>query len=533
MRVDGLNIVLRQRSPWEAADLGMGLVRRHAKVLFASWALATLPVFLLLHLAFTPFGYAWLAGLLFWWLKPVFDRMPIYVLSRGILDQQVSVKDALKQLGWRWSRLWPWLLWRRLHPARSLLMAMDFLEQPEGKQRSPRANLLGRGQANAPGLVWLVGAHLELMLWGSLIVFVLMLVPVEFLDDSLKAMYELMLEEPPPWAEFLQSVAYWLAVLVVEPFYVGAGFALYLNRRTELEAWDIELAFRRLARRAAGAAVAMCLMLGLLMGAASMSTAAATAAEQAEAAGVQIEKDGDDSKSAKPKPLAKSLDALLGEHFQSPDARYQEAVDKVFRDSDLNPKKTEGRWERINPLEPGQKSPPPAWLASLGSVIAFVIENLLWILLGILVIFLLLRSRRWLADWMSDIPPAKSQHESPLLEPKAQLGLPDDIPAAVSQLWREGQSRAALALLYRGAVAALVTRLSQGLPPGATESEVLRSARRLNDGVLSPWLADVVTTWQAAAYAHRLPDTSNVEALLDRWPAARQPGAEPAAEVQS
>ena len=40
-------------------------------------------------------------------------------------------------------------------------------------------------------------------------------------------------------------IAYATAVLFVEPFYVAAGFAMYLNRRAELEAWDIEQKFRR------------------------------------------------------------------------------------------------------------------------------------------------------------------------------------------------------------------------------------------------------------------------------------------------
>ena len=39
--------------------------------------------------------------------------------------------------------------------------------------------------------------------------------------------------------------AYVIAVLFLEPFYVAAGFAMYLNRRAELEAWDIEQEFRR------------------------------------------------------------------------------------------------------------------------------------------------------------------------------------------------------------------------------------------------------------------------------------------------
>ena len=40
-------------------------------------------------------------------------------------------------------------------------------------------------------------------------------------------------------------IAYALVVLFLEPFYVAAGFAMYLNRRAELEAWDIEQEFRR------------------------------------------------------------------------------------------------------------------------------------------------------------------------------------------------------------------------------------------------------------------------------------------------
>jgi hypothetical protein len=41
------------------------------------------------------------------------------------------------------------------------------------------------------------------------------------------------------------TFAYAAAVLFLEPFYVAAGFAIYLNRRAELEAWDIEQEFRR------------------------------------------------------------------------------------------------------------------------------------------------------------------------------------------------------------------------------------------------------------------------------------------------
>ncbi len=43
----------------------------------------------------------------------------------------------------------------------------------------------------------------------------------------------------------VSTIAYALTIGFLEPFYVAAGFALYLNRRAELEAWDIEQEFRR------------------------------------------------------------------------------------------------------------------------------------------------------------------------------------------------------------------------------------------------------------------------------------------------
>jgi hypothetical protein len=41
------------------------------------------------------------------------------------------------------------------------------------------------------------------------------------------------------------AVAYAFVVAFLEPFYVAAGFAMYLNRRAELEAWDVEQELRR------------------------------------------------------------------------------------------------------------------------------------------------------------------------------------------------------------------------------------------------------------------------------------------------
>jgi hypothetical protein len=52
-------------------------------------------------------------------------------------------------------------------------------------------------------------------------------------------------EQTSATLQLFASVAYAFAVLFLEPFYVAAGFGMYLNRRAELEAWDIEQEFRR------------------------------------------------------------------------------------------------------------------------------------------------------------------------------------------------------------------------------------------------------------------------------------------------
>jgi hypothetical protein len=84
----------------------------------------------------------------------------------------------------------------------------------------------------------------------SLLTVGLLFVPTEFLSESARAMWATMLQSPPRWAQLLLLGAWWLSVSVVEPIYVAAGFGLYLHRRTQLEAWDVELVFRRLAARA-------------------------------------------------------------------------------------------------------------------------------------------------------------------------------------------------------------------------------------------------------------------------------------------
>ena len=92
--------------------------------------------------------------------------------------------------------------------------------------------------------------------------------------------------------------------------------------------------------------------------------------------------------------------------------------------------------------------------------------------------------------------------------------LPDDIATAARRPWREGRPRHALALLYRASVDSMVRRADILLPPGATEAECLRASRRMPQAADRQAFARVVRIWQYAAYAERLPDDDEFEALL-------------------
>ena len=81
----------------------------------------------------------------------------------------------------------------------------------------------------------------ESAIWISLLSLVFWFAPAGYQPD-LSGWFS---GEPSPLFTSVVAVAYAIAVLFLEPFYVASGFAMYLNRRAELEAWDIEQEFRR------------------------------------------------------------------------------------------------------------------------------------------------------------------------------------------------------------------------------------------------------------------------------------------------
>lgn len=514
MRLDNVRVELRPRSAWEAVDLGLALVRRHAAAIWRPWLLLTLPVFALFNAAAWALDAMWLAPLLMWWLLPLFDRVPLFVLSRAVFGDAPGVRQTLAaQRDWGWRPMRGYLTWRRLSPWRATTLPVDLLEGLSGPAARARRAVVGDG-IQGHSILLTSCCHLFLVaLVMSLVSLVLMFVPAELLSESAREMWILVSDDPPRWVQLLFNLAVWAAMSAVEPFFVGAGFGLYLNRRVRIEAWDIEIALRRMRARIGGAA-ALALVLGLAL--APVPPAQAQSPQQdepvlEESQAVAGELAGDAGPAQGP-----TLPQVFGEDAVVDHARFEQAVGRAFQDPQLGRTITRSGWERRNRDE--EPDAPPAdigpFMEALAGIVALIGEYGLWLVVGGLVLMLVLTARRWWPwMWGGRRPPRQDSEIGQAPAPEL-AALPDDLVGEIRRLWREGRPRRALALLYRGGVEAMAARLGVELVPGATESECLRASRRLPDAGDRAAFARMVGVWQYAAYAQRLPDERAFEELL-------------------
>lgn len=514
MKLESLCVELRPRSPWEAVELGTALVRRNAAAIWIPWLLLVAPVFAAVNLAVLAVDRIWIAWLAMWWLKPLFDRIPLYVLSRAVFGETPTARRTLAaQRGWGWRAMRGHLSWRRISLVRALSLPVDLLEGADAGRLRERRRVLGDAVRGHGMLLTAVCLLFVVALSLSMLSLVMLFVPWEFLSESMRATWALLTVEPPPWAQFALHAVVWIATSAIEPFYVGAGLGLYLNRRTRIEAWDVEIALRRMRTRLASTATALLLAVGMVSLLPLPSQAAAPARVQAA--------QDEEGRARLPQPShgpahaesdAVGVDEIFGDAWVH-DPAFDKAVEQAYRDPLLRPKRTESHWQaRDRDKErPRPRKLPFPWLAK---AIAFVGEFGLWLLLGGLLVLLAATAKRWLPWLRSGL--AVRTEPAPVEVADATLPdvLPDDIAAAARRLWREGRPRRALALLYRASVEAMAQRAQVTLVPGATESECLRASKRMPEPQDRAAFARIVRVWQYAAYARRLPDEAEFDALL-------------------
>lgn len=239
MRIDALAIRLRPRPMFEAADLGLRIVQANARSVWRCYAPLWL-VTLVLALATVEIA-TWLPVMVLFMAKPWLDRTLLFVMSRAVFGESTRWSDvvaAQREVWWR--RLLSTFTLRRLSPWRSYTEPLRQLEGQRGGAMRKRRALLLRDKRGSAGMMHLAYAHIELVLVFGLFALAAWLAPGPDHFSLLK------------WLEggegirgaVVDTLLYAGVVLLLEPFYVASGFAMYLNRRVELEAWDIEREFR-------------------------------------------------------------------------------------------------------------------------------------------------------------------------------------------------------------------------------------------------------------------------------------------------
>lgn len=483
---------LHPRSPYEATDFGFQFVRPSYFTVLAIAAAFLAPPALLL----APFApeYPFWTSFAIWWAKPVWERPILVHLSRAFFGQAPSARETLRSLGRSTFRgLFASLTIQRLAPTRSFDLPVSVLEGSTGADRSARLGILRRGRhGGAASALTLVLVQVEWLVQIGLASLLYLFLPesiVSSLGDSFLGTTE------PHWLVGVTLFAIWaLSILLVAPFYVAAGFSLYLHRRTQLEAWDIELIFRGIAdraaarRRHAATALALISFAFIVTSAPPSSAYPVVSAENAKA----------------------SIETILeGEEFHEPDT--------------LSMPRFLHEWEWEN--EDEASDPPPEWLqglfeamatfvAEFGQVIliATALAAVGWLILGV--------AKEGKLRLELPIPVARRKHVPGELFGLAitEESLPDDIAGEALSAARAGRTREALALLYRGALSRLTRVHGAELSQGVTERECLELARPILEEPATDYFAKLTRTWLRCAYGHLDPPVEELGGLCEAWP---------------
>ncbi|MEM7082544.1 MAG: hypothetical protein AAF465_07395 [Pseudomonadota bacterium] len=493
MKLSDSTAVIRPRSGWEAIDLGFRLVQRDLLPLSRRWLISTLPWFALCIGVGHWLGDVSLAVLLFWFLKPAFDRVLLDYLSQRLFSDRVSTPNLISL----WFKLpfsfgaWRHLTYLRLSAVRTFALPVYQLEGSASNSGKRIRTLVSRDYGASMVLtilfyllssVLVVVAAYQLAQWFS---------PAPVVGSDSASFWDAMIEAEQTATGielWLQFAFFYLFSGIFEMFFVGAGFALYLNRRTHLEAWDIELSFRRLAERL-HRVIPMIALVALTV---LISPSPATA------------------QSAVDSPTLPTAEAA------------REAADKIYAGDEFGEPITGKKWRpkaRESDEIDDENEIDESW-AEIGGFVLLLASVLKYVIAAIVVLGLVIwlyreRHRLFGKQRVRKVAAPQGEVET-IAEP--EVFVPDaDVPSVVRRLWDEGLHRESLSYLYRSALSYLTSRHQFIIGDHATEEDCLQLVCANASSTVSQYFSDITRQWRLLAYGKRLPADTQVNELCDRW----------------
>jgi hypothetical protein len=286
-----------------------------------------------------------------------------------------------------------------------------------------------------------------------------------------------------------------LAASWVDVFITAAGFGLYVNSRTWVEGWDVELAFKRMANRIRG--VVGVFLLGLLI--------VLTAPVQALDESVDGSIVGNSSKDFE----------AYHEKYKEP----KEKIEEIKKHEDFKVYKEKYKESKASSLP---SSAPMGGLAEVFTALGYALLGIfLFILLGAIV-WLIMRARTLRGSSSVNVVREKARVVMGMEVTAASL--PDDLMSVARGLWSAGENLQAMSLLYRGALAWWIDRAGVDIVESDTEGDCLQRVKNTARGEVG-FFQDLTDLWMKAAYNMNVPLDVEWDELCRKWPYAERRGA--------
>lgn len=468
MRLDTVTAEIRPRSDWEAVDLGLALVRRDFWRCITWWWLAMgIPTAIAGVLLW---DQPLVLLVVFWWCKPAGSRMVLFELSRRLFGEQPLWQQVWREIPHAWTRRFFYrFVWARFSPWLPVTLAVEDLEGLSGPAYQQRCRqVVCRGEGVVMWLYFLSDAAAAWVGLGilGLILMVLPQGPDSSWQQALESWDPNFPMELPILVTRTVVACVVVGMSLTDVFVIGAGFGIYINNRTWIEGWDVELAFKRLAQRLGKVAVLVisCFLVGLSAQGAETRT---------------------------PAEVIREVKA--------------DPVFTVHTVTERLPKKT----TRATSL-------PADIIAILTTIfgicaVALLVGWVVWMVWKNRHVFLLRR----LAGKDSQV--ARSARVVLGMEVSPD-SLPPDVPTTAWLLWQQGRHQEALGLLYRGSISRAMEVGRVEIHESDTEGDCMRRVEQAGAVVHPDYFRGITRVWIRLAYAGISPADAEVQVLCQQWP---------------
>ncbi len=503
MNVRDLEISLRPRKSWEAVDLGFLLTRQHYRDLLKIGLYGFAPLWVLAIVL--GWSQPWIPLLVIWLFKPIYDRFCLHLFSRRIFGAEISWQDVLKKAGSFWfRRSLPLLTYRRFSPVRSMVLPIQELEQLKSKAFSSRCTVVKRVGGGTALLTTWVMAFCEILIIAGLFFLIIAFIPQgdsetfeEFYESTARTFSDMGL------VFRILIIIYAAVVLLLEPFYMGAGFCLYLNSRSSQEAWDIDLRFKELAGRIhqgkvhqSGGSVAI-LLLGFL-------------AIIFSSGGLQAQ----DGPSDDPQ-------AVVEEIYQHEDFTIHTRIikERVEKDGPQWWEDFKEKWLDWLDKDTEKKSRSAQKGAGADGLMRLFAYGALAVLVVVVLYYLamvLMQSHK--PDLSIEKPILKKKPTVVMGMEVTAKSIPKNLIETAEDAWQAGRFKEALSFLYRGALSQLILEWHADIDDSATEYECMRAARRVLPDSNSGYFDELSKHWICVAYSSNRVSDAQFQSLCQAWP---------------